>query len=67
MNEKQLMELAIILKYEGNSFQQKSINSLMQQFVGRSRVSELKFFLTTQIQLGKVSNEMIEKAMKKHS
>jgi hypothetical protein len=55
-------ELVIELMYNGSSFQKKSVNAIMQKFVGMERLKELKFFIDTQIKLFKIPDTMLIRA-----
>lgn len=47
-------EIAMTLLYTGSSFQRKNINYIMENYAGRRRTSELRFFIDTQISMGKI-------------
>ena len=47
-------EVAMELLYTGTSFQRKNINYIMENYAGRLRDSELKFFIDNLIRMGKI-------------
>jgi hypothetical protein len=47
-------EVAMTLLYTGTSFQRKNINYMMENYAGRRRTSELKWFIDNLIMMGKI-------------
>jgi hypothetical protein len=47
-------EIAMTLLYTGTSFQKRNINYMMENYAGRRRSSELKFFIDNLIMMGEI-------------